>query len=134
MIKKQKRKRQQPRTNQANESKKTQTENLLKEGRSIKVIADIVHGESTERTMNIVHSVKSDIIKRLLSRGSLSENSKLQTEPRVNELIELKVSELMELNVKELMELRANDLMDLSVGGLRMKMLKSRKDNFGSVD
>lgn len=130
MIKKQKRKRQQPRTNQANESKKTQTENLLKEGRSIKVIADIVHGESTERTMNIVHSVKSDIIKRLLSRGSLSENSKLQTEPRVNELIELKVSELMELNVKELMELRANDLMDLSVGGAKNENVKESKRQF----
>ncbi len=86
MIKKQKRKRQQPRTNQANESKKAQTENLLKEGKTIKEIAEIVHGEATEGTMNIVRSVKSDIIKRLLSRVSLSENSKLKTELRVNEL------------------------------------------------
>ena len=130
MIKKQKGKRQQPRTNQANESKKTQIENILKEGRTIKEIAEIVYGEATERTMFIVRSVKSDIIKRLLSRGSLSENSKLKTEPRVNELIELKVNELMELNVKELMELRANELMDLSVGGAKNENVKESKRQF----
>ena len=65
-----------------------------------------------------------------MSRGSLSENSKLQTEPRVNELIELKVSELMELNVKELMELRANDIMDLSVGGAKNENVKESKRQF----
>lgn len=130
MTKKQEGKKQRSSTNQANESKKTQIENLLKEGRTIKEIAEIVYGEATERTMNIVRSVKSDIIKRLLSRGSLSENSKLKTEPRVNELIELKVNELMELNVKELMELRANELMDLSVGGAKNENVKESKRQF----
>lgn len=130
MTKKQEGKKQRSSTNLARGSKKTQIENLLKEGRTIKEIAEIVYGEATERTMNIVRSVKSDIIKRLLSRGSLSENSKLKTEPRVNELIELKVNELMELNVKELMELRANELMDLSVGGAKNENVKESKRQF----
>lgn len=129
MAKKQEGKEQQSSTNQA-ESKKTQIENLLKEGRSIKEIAEIVHGEATERTMNLVRSVKSDIIKRLLSRGSLRGSSKLRTELRGNELIELRVNELMELNVKELMELRANELMDLSFDGAKNENVKESKRQF----
>jgi len=129
LAKKQDGKKRQSSTNQA-ESKKTQTENLLKEGRSIKEIAEIVHGEATERTMNLVRSVKSDIIKRLLSRGSLRGSSNLRTELRVNELIELRVNELMELNVKELMELRANELMDLSVNGAKNENVKESKRQF----
>ena len=130
MAKKQEGKEQQSSTNKAQESKKTQIENLLKEGRSIKEIAEIVHGEATERTMNLVRSVKSDIIKRLLSRGSLRGSSNLRTELRVNELIELRVNELMELNVKELMELRANELMDLSVNGAKNENVKESKRQF----
>jgi len=130
LIKKQKGKIQHPRPKQANESKKTQIENLLKEGRTVKEISEIVHGEATERTMNIVRSVKSDIIKRLLSKGSLSGDSKPKTVLRVNELIELKVSELMELNVKELMELRTNELMDLSVEGAKNENVKESKRQF----
>ena len=130
MAKKQEGKKQQSSTDQARESKKAQIENLLKEGRTIKEIAEIVHGEATERTMNIVRSVKSDIIKRLLSRGSLRGSSKLRTELRVNELIELRVTELMELNVKELMELRANELMDLSVDGAKNENVKESKRQF----
>lgn len=129
MAKKQEGKEPQSSTNQA-ESKKTQTENLLKEGRSIKEIAEIVHGEATERTLNLVRSVKSDIIKRLLSRGSLRGSSKLRTELRVNELIEVRVNELMELNVKELMELRANELMDLSSNGAKNENVKESKRQF----
>ena len=129
MAKKQEGKEQQSSTNQT-ESKKTQIENLLKEGRSIKEIAEIVHGEATERTMNLVRSVKSDIIKRLLSRGSLRGSSNLRTELRVNELIELRVNELMELNVKELMELRANELMDLSFDGAKNENVKESKRQF----
>ena len=130
MAKKQEGKKQQSSTDQAQKSKKAQIEDLLKEGRSIKEIAEIVHGEATERTMNIVRSVKSDIIKRLLSRGSLRGSSKLRTELGVNELIELRVTELMELNVKELMELRTNELMDLSVNAAKNENVKESKRQF----
>ena len=122
MAKKQEGKKRQSSTNKAQESEKTQIENLLKEGRSIKEIAEIVHGEATERTMNLVRSVKSDIIKRLLSRGSLRGSSKLRTELRVNELVELRVNELMELNVKE--------LMDLSFNGAKNENVKESKRQF----